>query len=237
MDFPRRRRNGLLVTTMSRMSPIRLMKVVSLVLIMAGCNSNHETAMKITGDESQLLNLRHVDTTFVIDSRYASKNNFVGIQLYPENELFLLKPVAERLKRVQERLRAQNVRLKILDAYRPLQVQKKMWELVPDERYVANPAKGSNHNRGCAVDVTLVDGSGKDLAMPTPFDDFTERAHSQFMNLPEHILKNRQILRDAMTAEGFLPFLTEWWHFDDPDCRQWPVLDINPYQKPFFPEK
>ena len=237
MDISRRRRDDLLVPTMTcRKRFILLLTGAFVLLISSACQRSKEPNIDLRND-AQFVNLKEINSTFLIDSRYATKNNFIGIRLYPENELFLLKPVAQRLSRVQERLVPLRLRLKILDAYRPLRVQRKMWEIVPDERYVANPSKGSNHNRGCAVDVTLVDDKGDELPMPSGFDDFTERAHSQFMDLPTNILRNRQTLRDAMMSEGFVPFPTEWWHFDDPECSKWPSLDFNPYKGSFFPDE
>jgi D-alanyl-D-alanine dipeptidase len=111
------------------------------------------------------------------------------------------------------------------DCYRPLSVQKKFWALVPDERYVANPAKGSRHNRGMAVDLTVVDREGRELAMPTPYDDFTERAHRDFMNLSPEQLRNRELLEKVMVKHGFEPFPTEWWHFDFKGWEAYPVMD------------
>lgn len=186
--------------------------------------------------EVELVNLREIDDTLVIDAVYATADNFVNQPLYPANELFIVPEVGERLKRVNEALKEKGLRLKVWDAYRPLQVQKKMWELVPDERYVANPADGSRHNRGCAVDVTLVDAQGNELAMPTGFDDFSEKAHLDYMDLPEAVIANRQLLIEAMRQEGFEPLETEWWHYDAEGWQRYPVLDRNPYGQPLFPD-
>jgi D-alanyl-D-alanine dipeptidase len=102
-----------------------------------------------------------------------------------------------------------------------------MWQIVPDERYVGNPARGSRHNRGAAVDLTLVDRSGKELTMPTTFDDFTERASRSYEDLPADVIKNRQTLEAAMVKAGFIPLPTEWWHFDGKNWQQYPVRDIS----------
>jgi D-alanyl-D-alanine dipeptidase len=104
--------------------------------------------------------------------------------------------------------------LKVYDCYRPPEVQKKFWALVPDERYVANPVKGSKHSLGAAVDLTLVDRRGRELEMPTRYDDFTERAHRDYMKLPRRAIRNRALLREVMVRHGFVPLPTEWWHFD-----------------------
>jgi len=101
-----------------------------------------------------------------------------------------------------------------------------MWELVPDSRYVADPRKGSRHNRGAAVDVTLVDSSGNELLMPTAFDDFTERASRSSPDAPPEALRHRALLEQAMSSEGFLPLPSEWWHFDDPEWQKYPLLDV-----------
>jgi D-alanyl-D-alanine dipeptidase len=163
-----------------------------------------------------------------IEIWYATDQNFTGRAVYPPHaELYLVRGAAERLKKVQKRLKRQHLGLKLFDGYRPLAIQKKFWELVPDPRYVADPKVGSKHNRGAAIDLTLVDQLGRELPMPSAFDEFTERAHRDFTNCPAEERRNRQILEEAMVAEGFLPFPTEWWHFDDPDWASYPILDLS----------
>ena len=100
---------------------------------------------------------------------------------------------------------------------------------MPDERYVANPEKGSNHNRGCAVDVTLVSKTGGELPMPTGFDDFSERAHRDYHDLSPDVLRNRALLSEIMQRHHFVPFATEWWHFDHERSKEFPVLDLDPF--------
>jgi len=118
--------------------------------------------------------------------------------------------------------------LKIYDAYRPYSVTKKFWDLVHDERYVANPAKGSGHNRGIAADLTIIDlKTKKELKMPTGFDNFTDSAHHDFVNLPGDILKNRKLLKETMEKYGFLEFATEWWHYSLPEPEKYDVLDLS----------
>ena len=130
------------------------------------------------------------------------------------------------LDSVQRELEKVGLGLKVWDCYRPLSVQKILWSIVPDERYVANPAKGSRHNRGCAVDLTLVDSLGNELPMPTKYDDFTEKAHRDYYNLPDTVIKNRKILEDVMKKYGFIPLPTEWWHFDAQGWENFSILDI-----------
>lgn len=162
-----------------------------------------------------------------VEIKYATADNFTKEVLYPEARCLIRKEVAEKLARVQSSLQAQGLSLKFFDAYRPLSVQKKMWAKFPVEGYVANPAKGSNHNRGAAVDVTLVDKTGKELPMPSAYDEFSERAHRDYAGGTDEERKNRQILQEAMEKEGFHGLTTEWWHFDDKDAKSYPVLDLS----------
>ncbi len=160
-----------------------------------------------------------------VDIRYATSDNFMKEVLYPEARCLLRREVAEKIARVQQQLQQQGFSLKIFDAYRPLSVQKKMWAKFPLEGYVANPAKGSNHNRGAAVDVTLLDNKGKELPMPSAYDEFSERAHTNYQGSTQAERRHSQILRQAMQKEGFVGISTEWWHFDDADAKKYPVLD------------
>lgn len=167
-----------------------------------------------------------LDPTIVVELRYASRDNFVGERLYPVGSRALLRgPVAERLARVQRRLRERDLGLKIFDAYRPHSVQKKLWEKFPVPGYVADPAKGSNHNRAAAVDVTLVTLEKAEVSMPSKYDEFTDRAHRDYAGGDPAALENRRILEEAMAAEGFVPLATEWWHFDEPDAKRFGILD------------
>ena len=172
-----------------------------------------------------LCDVTHVDHSIQVDMRYAQPKNFLKEAIYPVNRCLLRADVAERLARVQKRLQAEGFGLRMWDCYRPQSVQQRMWELVPDPRYVADPSVGSKHSRAAAVDVTLVDSEGNPVPMPTKHDDFSERARRDYMNLPQPALRNRKILEDAMTAEGFIPLPTEWWHFDDPEWQSAPLLD------------
>ena len=173
-----------------------------------------------------LVDIQKVIPTIKLNIRYATTNNFTGKKIYPVAKCFLQEPAALALKKAQEELLEKDLSLKVFDGYRPLSVQKIFWELLPDERYVANPKKGSRHNRGCAVDVTLVKLDGTAVMMPTEFDDFTERAHSDFMNLPAEAIANRKLLRDVMEKHGFTVMPTEWWHFDFKGWEEYPILDI-----------
>lgn len=160
--------------------------------------------------------------------RYATTYNFTGHVLYPFPAVFLNKDTAAALQKVQEELASQGLGLKIFDGYRPLSVQAKMWQIVPDERYVSDPLKSKGkHTRGTAVDVTLVDHLGRELHMPTPYDDFTEKAHRTSDKWTGEERANSLKLEAAMKKHGFVPFEYEWWHFDLADWQKYPPLDIS----------
>jgi zinc D-Ala-D-Ala dipeptidase len=161
-----------------------------------------------------------------LELRYATPDNFTHAPIYPVARCLLRRSVVERLARVVDDLSRRHVSLKLWDCYLPLAVQRELWRRVPDPRYVADPAKGSRHNRGAAVDVTLVDAHGRELAMGTPFDDFGPRAHRDATGLDDAARHNRALLDGAMERAGFLPFATEWWHFDAPDWAAFPVADV-----------
>lgn len=185
------------------------------------------SAAAFTPQDTALVLLTDSVPSILVDVRYATTDNFTGKILYPTAKVYVRAIVAHHLAQVQHTLAQHGYALKVFDGYRPLSVQKTMWALVPDERYVANPAKGSRHNRGAAVDVTIVRLSdGTELDMGTPYDSFTERAHADYQHLPQRVLDNRKLLADTMKQHGFLPFATEWWHFDFYGWEHFPILDI-----------
>lgn len=177
----------------------------------------------------KMVELKSLAPQSVYDLRYATKNNFTGHKLYKKgNKTFMRQPAARALLLVQNTLLTKGLTLKIFDAYRPYAATKLMWDLIKDERYVANPAKGSGHNRGLAVDLTIVDlKTGKELDMGTGFDNFTDTAHHSFTQLPENVLNNRKMLRTIMEENGFKALETEWWHFYWPNNKNYDVLDID----------
>lgn len=176
--------------------------------------------------EARLIDIRTVNDKIALDIRYATENNFLKRKVYPAARCVLRGAAAQALSQVQNDLVKQGLGLKVFDCYRPLSVQKLMWEILPDNRYVANPAKGSRHNRGAAVDLTLIDRNGKELEMPTGFDDFTEKAFRNSKAASPQAKKNSLLLEDAMKKSGFIPLATEWWHFDAPGWDKFSVLDI-----------
>jgi len=170
-----------------------------------------------------------LDPTLRLDLRYAGEDNLAGRVLYPEARAFLQRPAAEALVRVHRDLAAHGLGLVVLDAYRPWSVTRVLWEVTPPERhaFVADPATGSRHNRGAAVDVTLYErANGRAVDMPTPFDDLSERAHPTWGGASEAARAHRDRLRDAMEAEGFFVHPAEWWHYDWKDWRAYPILDV-----------
>jgi zinc D-Ala-D-Ala dipeptidase len=145
---------------------------------------------------------------------YATKDNFVKTKLYPCARCFLRTDVATAVRQASQKLQQQGYGgLRLFDCYRPQPLQQTMWNIKPDERYVANPAKGSDHNRGTAVDLTILDRDGKPLDMGTPFDEFSLKAHHTYRELSPQVLKNRSLLKQTMASVGFRHIDTEWWHY------------------------
>ena len=180
-----------------------------------------------------LVDIADIDRSIALDIRYATADNFAGVAVYPVARCLLRREVAERLARVQAALSGRGLSLLLWDCYRPFSVQERFWQLVPDPRYVARPerasgvpVKGSKHNRGAAVDVTLVDRDGNRLEMPTEYDDFTRRAHRDYRGATPTARRNAEVLEAAMVAEGFRPMVSEWWHFDGPGWRRYPLEDV-----------
>jgi len=162
------------------------------------------------------------------DIRYATANNFMKRPLYPIAKAFLRAPAAQALRDVQTELAKEGLGIKVFDGYRPYRVTVAMWEPIRNPDFVADPAKGSRHNRGAAVDLTLIDlGSGDELAMPTPYDDFTPRARHDFNDLPAEQIANRARLRDVMTRHGFDPLPSEWWHYDFRGWERFELMDVG----------
>jgi D-alanyl-D-alanine dipeptidase len=177
-------------------------------------------------NSSQLVDATAVVKDLVVDLRYATANNFLKRPLYPRGaRCLLLRRTAHKLADAAALLRPQGFRLKVYDCYRPLSVQWEMWKVMPQPGYVADPRQGSNHNRGAAVDLTLATRQGDEVEMPSPFDTFTSAAHHGYSGGSAEARKNREVLRAAMEAAGFVKNPMEWWHYDLPGAMQLPVLD------------
>ncbi len=195
--------------------------------------ANKAAALK-PDDPKRLLELVRLDPAIKLDMRYATANNLTGRILYDEARAFLAAPAALAVARASKAAQADGFGLTIYDAYRPWRITKKLWDATPvgpKKEYVANPKRGSKHNRGCAVDVTLHDlQTGKLVEMPTEFDDFSEKAHRDYMGASAAAISNRARLARYLTAEGFVGLSNEWWHFDFNGWEQFPVMDI-PFSK------
>lgn len=177
-----------------------------------------------------LVELIRLDPSLRLDIRYAGDDNFLGTPVYSQARAFLQRPAAEALVRVQHDLAKRGLGLLIHDGYRPWYVTKIFWDATPVQQhhFVGNPAKGSRHNRGCAVDLTLVDlASGAALEMPSGYDEFSERAYPGWSGGSATARANRDLLRQAMEAEGFAVYEFEWWHFDYRDWREYPIQNVR----------
>lgn len=182
--------------------------------------------MLAAGPKAQLVEVRSVIPNLVVDMRYATENNFLKTRLYPESaRCLLLDTAAQKLKAVADALKPQGFRLKVYDCYRPLSVQKALWKRFPKPGYVADPKYGSHHNRGAAVDLTLVTMDGVEVEMPTPFDTFSKAAHHSYRGGTLASQGHRDTLRRAMEAVGFKINRMEWWHYELPDAGKYPVRD------------
>lgn len=174
--------------------------------------------------DTSFIDLSLLDSNILLQFHYADTTNFLKTKVYPCATCFLRLEVAQALVKVNQHLRENGLQLVFFDCYRPLDVQKLMWDVEPDARYVANPYKGSSkHNRGGAVDVTLADSKGNLLDMGTGFDHFGEEAHHAYQNLPAEVLQNRITLKEAMALEGFSPIATEWWHYNALNSASYPA--------------
>ncbi len=178
----------------------------------------------------ELVELVKLDPTIKLDIRYATANNFLSTPVYTEARAFLQKPAAQALLRAHRTLKAHGYGLIIHDGYRPWYVTKIFWDATPDDKkiFVANPAEGSKHNRGCAVDLSLYDlKSGEEVKMPSGYDEMTTRAYSDYAGGAADERARRALLRQAMEKQGFKVNPTEWWHFDYKDWKKYPILNVK----------
>lgn len=199
---------------------------ILLAALVAGCQTHPLLVYR-----APLVDVKQLEPGIQLDIRYATPNNFTGRPLYPQARALLLPEPAQALARAHRALKEKGYGILVYDAYRPWRVTRDLWDSASDadraNGYVADPAIGSRHNRGCAVDVGLYDlGSGREVLMPSQFDDFSIRAHADWAGGPVEPRRNRDELRRAMEAEGFKVLPNEWWHFNYRDCDQHPLLDI-----------
>ncbi len=178
--------------------------------------------------EKELINLEEYIPRVVLDIRYATNDNFTGEVIYNLARAYARRPVAEALKKAQTELNRSGLGIKIFDAYRPYKATVKFYEVYRDTTYVASPYRGSRHNRGCAVDITLIDlRTGEELKMPTGYDSFKKEAWPSTPVKDPEIRKNRQMLIDVMKKHGFRVNGSEWWHYDFIGWGKYEILDID----------
>lgn len=192
-----------------------------LVCLLISCKSIYLSSKKSIvlldiakeNDSNAFVNLRNYSNDFVFDMKYATADNFLKEKVYPCDECFLRVKTVKYLLEANKAFLEKGFKIKLYDCYRPKSIQKKMWKIVPDANFVANPKKGSIHNRGGAVDISLVDSNGTELDMGTKFDFFGKEASHNFLTLSEKILTNRKLLKEIMLQHNFKSFDSEWWHY------------------------
>jgi D-alanyl-D-alanine dipeptidase len=209
---------------------VRLAPAVCLLLVCIAVSAQGPPVETGPFRKPDLVELTRLDPTIKLDIRYATKNNFLGKAVYKQSRAFLQRPAAEALIRVNQIVRRQGYGLVVFDGYRPWSVTKVFWDVTPADKkiFVADPAKGSRHNRGCAVDLSLFDlKTGVEVKMPSEYDEMTERAHINYECTTPEPRRLRELLRAAMTAEGFAVYEPEWWHYDYKDWKEYPIMNIS----------
>lgn len=172
------------------------------------------TSVFASPPQKQWTEVKTLDETIVLDLKYATTDNFVKEQLYECPRCYLRPEVAKAVVAAHQELRKKGyVGLKLFDCYRPRPIQRKLWEILPDDRFVADPNKGSMHNRGAAVDLTIVDKNCKELDMGTEFDYFGPEGYHSYTKLSQTVLQNRKLLRETLAKHGLHHIKTEWWHY------------------------
>lgn len=210
------------------------MRILLLLLISSIAFGQNKYGLKTVKFEEyskssdKLVNLETFIPGIILDIRYATTNNFTHEKIYNLARAYALKPVAESLKKAQADFNKLGVGIKIFDAYRPYKATVKFYEVYRDTTYVASPYRGSRHNRGCAIDMTIVDlKTGKELQMPTEFDSFKKEAWPTTPVKDPVIKKNRDLIISVMEKHGFKVNASEWWHFDFIGWKKYAVLDID----------
>lgn len=191
-------------------------------------NTRADYLRGVAGDANeQLVEIKKHIPDIVLDIKYATPDNFTEQTMYTEARAFVRLPVVVALKTIQRELRKQGLGLKVFDAYRPYSVTVKFYDIAKDKNFVAHPKAGSRHNRGCAIDLTLIHlKTGRELKMPTPYDSFAPEASPDFRDLPKKVKANRDLLIGVMKKNGFQVLHNEWWHFDFKDWKEFDLIDI-----------
>ncbi|HBF34905.1 TPA: hypothetical protein DDW35_10130 [Candidatus Sumerlaeota bacterium] len=185
-----------------------------------------------TYKDPELVDPTTLDPNILMEQRWATENNVLGIAAYAKPRLLLRKELADAIVRISKRAQEQGLKLKMYDGYRPLSMTQRLKHASPGTPYLADPTVGSRHNRGAAVDITLADKNGKDLEMPSDYLDFTTKAHRDSTTMTERARRNMELLTALMASEGFTTLNVEWWHYDAPNYERYPILDV-----PLWPEK
>jgi D-alanyl-D-alanine dipeptidase len=218
---------------------MRTLIFLFLILITANTFAQNKYGLKATDyatylqhakadPKKELIDLEKFVPGLVLDIRYATKNNFTGEQIYNLAKAYARKPVAEALKKIQASLKPRGLGIKIFDAYRPYKATVRFYEVYHDTTYVASPYRGSRHNRGCALDLTVIDlKTGKELEMPTTYDSFKKEAWPTSVVKDPVVRENRRMLIEVMEKNGFKVNSSEWWHFDFIGWKNYEVLDID----------
>ncbi len=198
-----------------------LRKKDSIVMLIGG------SSIEVTSNDKDFVNIQSLSDEFILDMKYATSDNFLKEKVYSCAKCFVRKDVAEALIKVNNELLAQGYRIKFFDCYRPYSVQKKMWKIFPNPGYVADPKGGSVHNRGAAVDITLVRSAGGHVDMGTDFDHFGKEAHHSYTSLSKTILGHRKLLKETMEKYGFKTIRTEWWHYNFKENKKYKISDYR----------
>ncbi|HEX8013814.1 MAG TPA: M15 family metallopeptidase [Flavobacterium sp.] len=188
--------------------------LVSFFWISSSIAQNEVYTSETTIADSTFVNLKEYSKDFIYDMKYATEDNFLKAKVYDCAECFLRLKTVKALIAANKKFMNKGYRIKLYDCYRPLSIQKKMWEIVSNPEYVADPKKGSIHNRGGAVDISIVDAGGKEVDMGTPFDFFGIQASHNYTKLSKKVISNRKFLKKIMTENGFNSFDSEWWHYN-----------------------
>ena len=192
---------------------------------------NQYLASVKTNPDNELVEIKKAIPNITLDIRYATKNNFMKQVMYKQARAFARKPVVASLKKIQQELNKKGYGLKIFDGYRPYATTVEFYKKASDKNFVADPAKGSKHNRGCAVDLTLINlKTGKEIAMATPYDSFSAAAAANYEPVNQEVRKNRNFLIRIMKKYGLNVLKNEWWHYDFSGWQNYPLMNI-PFEK------
>jgi zinc D-Ala-D-Ala dipeptidase len=217
-----------LIISLSGFSQQKIITAKKLVVVSS--YTQYQNSIK-SNPKNELVEIKKAIPSIRLDIRYATKNNFMRQVMYKQPRAFARKPVVESLKKIQMALNKKGYGLKIFDGYRPYAITVEFYKKASDKNFVANPAKGSKHNRGCAVDLTLINlKTGKELLMPTPYDSFSAAAAAKYDNVSPEAKKNRDFLIGIMAKYRMNVLENEWWHYDFSDWKSYDLMDI-PFEK------